>query len=89
MIRLAKPWIGEDERRASELKWILRHRKKNVLHQKEAPVVEQVADNSLAREPVLFPGMELAGELGVLASGFEGLVGDFPGSGAGLDARLA
>ncbi len=52
-------------------------------------MAEQVAESSPPRDPFLFPGIELNGELGVLASGFGGLVGDFPGSGAGLDARLA
>lgn len=79
---------GEDASRMSELKWLLRHGKRNVLH-RETPTVVEVASPEEASRSTLAPDVTLSGELGVVASAFDQGLSDFPGAGAGLDARLA
>ena len=79
---------SDEERRIAELKWLLRHTKRNVLHQKGRELAyetQQPAPDLL----VVLPGAEIAGEFGVMAAGLQDGLHVFPGGGAGLDARLA
>ena len=78
-----------EERRTSELKWLLRHGKRNVLHNQGQGVVEHVADNTVAEDPVFAQSVDFQGEVGILASASELNLSSFPGAGSGLDARLA
>ncbi len=78
-----------EERRTSELKWLLRHVKRNVLHNQGQGVVEHVADNTVAEDPVFAQSVDFQGEVGILASASELNLSSFPGAGSGLDARLA
>ena len=70
--------------RVRELKWLLRHGRRNVLREQEAVLV---ANETTERAPsvLLDVGVDITGEVGVMASesGLSNL------SGSGLDARLA
>lgn len=80
-----------EERRTAELKWLLRHGKRNVLHNQEQGLVEveRVANNVAVENPVFAQSFDFEGEVGVLASASELGLSSFPGAGSGLDARLA
>jgi hypothetical protein len=80
--------IDKGKRRTTELKWLLRHGKRNVLHKQGIEAVENEAEERVADGFFVLPDTDFTGELGVLASADEGLL-NFPGAGAGLDARLA
>lgn len=77
------------DRRTSELKWLLRHGKRNVLHQHEQAVVQRVAEDTSTESSPLAPRVDVSGEVGLLASASDVGLSSFPGAGAGLDARLA
>jgi len=80
---------GIDEPLVSELKWLLRHGKRNILHGLDGVLVPvELQSESAARagrDP--FVGFPLTGEMGIMASALEGDLGDL--SEVGLDARLA
>ncbi|MFQ5790944.1 MAG: carboxypeptidase regulatory-like domain-containing protein [Acidobacteriota bacterium] len=79
----------EEDQRVAELKWILRHGKRNILHRKGYSAREDFADEPTVASASLAPQVDVSGELGVLASAFEQGLDQFPGAGSGLDARLA
>jgi hypothetical protein len=72
------------ESRVAELKWLLRHGKRNILREQEARVPVEPSSNT---QPSLATGIDITGEVGVLASDF-GLAG-VPGAEGGLDGQLA
>jgi hypothetical protein len=78
-----------EEQRTSELKWLLRHGKRNVLHKEGQGIVEHVADNTFTEHPVFAQSVDFQGEVGLLASASDLSLSSFPSMGSGLDARLA
>jgi hypothetical protein len=80
--------LSDEERRVAELKWLLRHTRRNVLHQRARELVYETEEPAPDSQVVL-PGTEIAGEVGVMAAGLQDGLRVFPGGGAGLDARLA
>jgi hypothetical protein len=83
---------GTDERLVSELKWLLRHGKRNVLHGFEGPLlpVKLYGDTGTRAGPdPLDPlvGTSMTGEMGIMAASLEEEPADL--SAVNLDARLA
>lgn len=76
------------EERAAELRWILRHARRNVLREQQATATLEEDEAELAPgEALLATGVDITGEVGILASEF-GVAG-VPGADGGLDGRLA
>lgn len=79
----------DEERTVAELKWILQHGRRNILRDDEekwVPVLSADASSQLAS---FEPSFAVSGEFGVRGADFEQGLDEFPGAGAGLDARLA
>jgi len=84
---------GED-RTAAELRWVVQHTDRNVLKEKEQAVA--IAElHSWDENPGFDPDFSqfsqfgLSGEFGIRAATYDQGLEEFPGAGAGLDARLA
>jgi hypothetical protein len=83
-------WVEEtgEARSAGELRWVVQHTDRNILKEKEQTVA--VAElHSWERNPAFDPDFALSGEFGIRAATYEEGLEEFPGAGAGLDARLA
>jgi hypothetical protein len=77
-----------DARTAAELRWVVQHSDRNILKEKEQTVA--VADlHSWEENPGFDPDFALSGEFGIRAATYDEGLEEFPGAGAGLDARLA
>jgi hypothetical protein len=79
----------EEKRRITELKWLLRHGKRNVLHDRGLEAFENEGEERVAQNLSVGPEADLNGEFGVMGTASEEGLLSFPGAGAGLDARLA
>ncbi len=78
-------------RTLAELRWIVQHEDKNVLKDTQdtaRPIAVAELEN-WDEGPKFDPEFALSGEVGVRAATYEQGLNEFPGSGAGLDARLA
>jgi Carboxypeptidase regulatory-like domain len=78
-------------RTLAELRWIVQHQEKNILKDVEGAVRPvSVAELQKWEEGPRFDApFALSGEVGVRAATYEQGLDEFPGAGAGLDARLA
>jgi hypothetical protein len=78
----------ERKRNFSELNWLMAHGERNVLKSGdwELPMASLESENELASAA---PNFALGGEFGVRAASYDQGLDDFPGSGAGIDGRLA
>jgi hypothetical protein len=77
-----------EARTAAELRWVVQHTDRNILKETEQTVA--VADlHSWEENPAFDPDFALSGEFGIRAATYEEGLEEFPGAGAGLDARLA
>ncbi|HSF17722.1 MAG TPA: carboxypeptidase regulatory-like domain-containing protein [Vicinamibacteria bacterium] len=77
---------ANEERTLAELKWILQHADRNILREEDRWVPVATLES---RVDTYEPAFSFSGELGVRAADFEQGLSEFPGAGAGLDARLA
>jgi hypothetical protein len=77
-----------DARSVAELRWVIQRQKRNILKDERTPApaaeLQQWEEN-----PGFDPGFSLSGEFGIRAATYDEGLGEFPGAGAGLDARLA
>ncbi len=80
-----------EARTAAELRWVVQHADRNIL--KDTSETVAVADlHTWEENPGFDPGsadFNLSGEFGIRAATYEEGLEEFPGAGAGLDARLA
>lgn len=76
------------KRSLSELNWIMAHEDRNILKSDEWQLPSASLDRDAALTPREFD-LPLSGEFGVRAATYDQGLDEFPGSGAGLDARLA
>jgi Carboxypeptidase regulatory-like domain len=80
-----------EARTAAELRWVVQHTDRNIL--KETGETIAVADlHTWDENPGYTPDLSdfsLSGEFGIRAATYEEGLEEFPGAGAGLDARLA
>jgi hypothetical protein len=80
-----------ESRTAAELRWVVQHTDRNVLKETEETVA--IADlHSWEENPGFdsdFSLSSLSGEFGIRAATYDEGLEEFPGAGAGLDARLA
>ena len=81
----------ESDRTLAELKWILRHGDRHILKDEErvVPVAVASAPDAAPVSSAFETQFAVNGEFGVRAAAFDQGLDAFPGSGAGLDARLA
>ncbi len=80
-----------EARTAAELRWVVQHADRNILKDtSEAVSVAELHswDENSGYEPA-FADFNLSGEFGIRAATYEEGLEEFPGAGAGLDARLA
>jgi hypothetical protein len=78
----------EEARTAAELRWVVQHTDRNILKETEQAVA--VAElHSWDENPGFDPEFALSGEFGIRAATYDEGLEEFPGAGAGLDARLA
>jgi hypothetical protein len=86
-------YVGEtgEARTAAELRWVIQHTDRNIL--KETAETVAVADlHSWDENPGVTADVtdfNLSGEFGIRAATYDEGLEEFPGAGAGLDARLA
>ncbi len=75
-------------RTVAELRWVIQRQDRNILKETEtlAPVGEL---ETWEENPTFDPDFALSGEFGIRAATYDEGLGEFPGAGAGLDARLA
>jgi hypothetical protein len=75
----------------AELRWIVQHQEKNILKdEQEAARPVAIAElQNWDEGPRFDPQFALSGEVGVRAATYDQGLDEFPGAGAGLDARLA
>lgn len=86
--RFAEPY--EEDRGIAELRWIVQHQDRNILKDEETAVaVADVGYWDSQESPGFDPDFALSGEFGVRAATYDEGIDEFPGAGAGLDARLA
>jgi len=77
-----------EARTVSELRWVIQRQQRNILKENESIV--PVADSERWEEnPGFDPDFALSGEFGIRAATYDEGLEEFPGAGAGLDARLA
>lgn len=79
--------LSETGERIRELRWLVRHSRRNILRDQQPILVAEEAEAHQAAAVSLDAGVDMTGEVGVLAG--EAGLGSVPGAGAGLDARLA
>ena len=88
----------QTQKKVSELKWLLRHQKRNVLQDRWVPLSEAATGESSEtadvvashRSALAADALAMRGTFGVLAAGHDGqTLRAVPGSGAGLDAGVA
>ncbi len=78
----------EESRTAAELRWVVQHTDRNILKETEQAVA--IAElHSWDENPGFDPDFALSGEFGIRAATYDEGLEEFPGAGAGLDARLA
>lgn len=77
-----------EARTGAELRWVIQRQERNILKDNESIV--PVADAQRWEEnPGFDPDFALSGEFGIRAATYDEGLEEFPGAGAGLDARLA
>jgi hypothetical protein len=77
-----------EARTVAELRWVIQRQERNILKNDETLV--PVADLQQWEEnPGFDPEFALSGEFGIRAATYDEGLEEFPGAGAGLDARLA
>jgi hypothetical protein len=77
-----------EARTAAELRWVIQHADRNVLKENEHAVA--VAElHTWDENPGFDPNFAFSGEFGIRAATYDEGLEEFPGAGAGLDARLA
>ncbi len=77
-----------EARTTAELRWVIQRQDRNILKENETLV--SVADlQQWEKNPGFDPDFALSGEFGIRAATYEEGLEEFPGAGAGLDARLA
>lgn len=85
--------VSEDdtERTFAELRWLLQHGDRNVLRDGDwaIPVAEARTEDEAEVSSSFDTAFAVSGEFGVRAAAYDEGLSDFPGAGAGLDARLA
>jgi hypothetical protein len=80
---------GDGEGRAlAELSWVVQHGKRNILKETEAEGL-RIDPDARGETPEYDTVFGLSGEFGIRAATYEEGLEEFPGAGAGLDARLA
>jgi hypothetical protein len=86
--RYAEPY--EEDRGIAELRWIVQHQDRNILKDdKTAIAVADVGYWDSQESSGFDPEFAVSGEFGVRAATYDEGIDEFPGAGAGLDARLA
>jgi hypothetical protein len=86
--RFAEPY--EEERGVADLRWLVQHQDRNILKDEEQAIAVADAGYWETQESSAFdPEFALSGEFGVRAATYDEGIDEFPGAGAGLDARLA
>jgi hypothetical protein len=77
-----------EARTVAELRWVIQRQDRNIL--KESESILPAADrNPWEESPGFDPEFALSGEFGIRAATYDEGLEEFPGAGAGLDARLA
>jgi hypothetical protein len=77
-----------EARTVSELRWVVQRQERNILKENESFVPVDDA-NQWEESPGFDPAFALSGEFGIRAATYDEGLEEFPGAGAGLDARLA
>ncbi|MGH9319773.1 MAG: TonB-dependent receptor [Vicinamibacteria bacterium] len=78
-----------EARTFSELRWIIQHGDRNILKGEEERAVAVADAYEWEENPGFDPEFALSGEFGIRAATYDEGLEEFPGAGAGLDARLA
>ena len=81
----------DETRTLAELRWLLQHEERNILKNEEhgATVAELASWDEAPTAAPPSSALAVSGEFGVRAAAYDEGLDLFPGSGAGLDARLA
>jgi hypothetical protein len=77
-----------EARTVSELRWVIQRQERNILKDNES-LVPATDGERWEENPGFEPGFALSGEFGIRAATYDEGLEEFPGAGAGLDARLA
>jgi hypothetical protein len=77
-----------ESRSVAELRWVIQRQRRNIL--KDGQALVPVADlEDWEENPGFDPEFALSGEFGIRAATYDAGLEEFPGAGAGIDARLA